>query len=276
MRTSRRSFWKVLAVVVTLSVASTSRSLASEAYVIGFRAESSVAYGSCSLIFWTPDLILHNAGAQDASVRLLGLSNNIQPGLTTEVTVPPHRTRSGLHLLGQIPGGQLPFLWVAKLDIPEGIVAQSRVEASPSDCGHTRPPEPPSYGTFSLPITRSLTPPNSTKVHLGADLGGQGTYANVGVYNAAVESAHATVELRQACDDALLDQRTITIPGNTIVQLGGLDGPLTSCATGTTLGSAWVRYVSVTVDQPSLSYVISKMTELPNPPRIPYGSSCSP
>jgi hypothetical protein len=276
MRTRRTRFSKVLTLVAIVSIAGTRRSPAVEAYVIGFLAESSVAYGSCSLIFWTPDLILHNAGTQDARVRLLGLSNNIQPSLTTEIVVPSHRTRSGLHLLGQIPGGQLPFLWVAKLDIPEGIVAQSRVEASPSDCGHTRPPEPPSYGAFSLPITRSLTPPNSTKVHLAADLGSQNTYVNVGVYNASVEPAHATVELRQACDDALLDQRTIAIPGNTIVQLGGLDGPLTSCETGATLGSAWVRYVNVTVDQPSLSYVISKMNELPNPPRIPYGSSCNP
>lgn len=275
MGTRRTGFRNALAIAVVLSAASARRSAAAEAYVIGFRAESTITYGSCSLILWTPDLILHNAGEQEARVRLLSLSNNIQP-VDTEVAVSPHRTRSGLHLLGQIPGGQPTLLWVAKLDVPDSIVAQSRVEASPSDCGHTRPPEPPRYGAFSLPITRSLTPANSTTIHLGADLGSQDTYVNVGVYNAAAQPAHATVELRQACDDAILDHRTTTIPGNTIIQLGGLDGPLTTCEIGATLGSAWVRYVSVTVDQPSLSYVVAKMNELPNPPRIPYASPCNP
>jgi hypothetical protein len=265
-----------LAIGIILYLTTPRLLLGAEAYVIGFRAESQITYGSCLLISWTPDLTLHNTGSQEARVKLLSLSNGILPSQTTEITVLPHRTISGRLLLGQTPAGQLPFLWVARLDIPESVLAQSRVEASPANCGRTSPPEPPWYGAFALPVTRSLTPPNAARVHLGADLGIEDAYVNVGIYNAGVQPAHANVELRRACDDSIVESRSITIPPDSIIQLSGLDGPLTSCATGTTPGSGWVRYVTVTVDQPSLSYVVNKLNELPDRPSISYGSSCSP
>ncbi len=272
---SRPVSWWAPVLALSLGFATSSSIRAADAYVIGFRAESQVSYGSCGLISWTSDLILHNSGSQVAHVRLISLSNGILPGGTTELTIPSGKTASGRFLLGTTPGGQLPFLWVARLDIPDSVVAQSRVEASPADCGHTRPPEPPWYGTFSLPVVRSLTLANATKIHLGADLGIEDAYVNVGIYNASSEPAHATVELLRVCDDSVIERRTATVPGNTIIQLSGLDGPLTSCETGTTPGSGWARYVAVTVDQPSLSYVVSKMNELPYPPRIPYGTACT-
>jgi hypothetical protein len=213
----------------------------------------------------------------ESRVRQISVSNGVLPGLVTELVIPPRRTVSGNRLLGSLPGGQLPFLWVARLEIPDGVLAQGRVEAAPTHCFSTAPPEPPSYGAFSLPVIRSLTPPNTTKIHLGADLGFVDSYVNVGVYNASTEPANAAIELRQACDDSVIDRRTATIPGETIVQIGGLDGPLASCATGSPpRTSDWVRYVAVTVDRPSLSYVVSKLNELPFPPRIPYASPCTP
>jgi hypothetical protein len=264
---------RLLATVLALSLAAGDAARAADAYVIGFFAYSQVSHGSCGLIAWRSDLILHNPGPVEARVRQISVSNGVLPGLTTELVIPARQTITGIHLLGTLPGGRLPFLWVARLDMPDHILVQGRVEASPTDCGGTSPPNPPTYGAFSLPVIRSLTPPNTTKIHLGADLGFVDSYVNVGVYNASTEPANATVELRQACDDSLVDRRTVAIPAQTIVQIGGLAGPLTSCATGSPpRTSDWVRYVAVTVDRPSLSYVVSKMNELPFPPRIPYAS----
>jgi hypothetical protein len=264
---------RLIATALGLLLVAGDPAAAAEAYVIGFFAYSQVSHGSCGLIAWRSDLILHNPGPVEARVRQISVSNGVLPGGATELVVPPRRTLTGKHLLGSLPGGRLPFLWVARLEMPDHILAQGRVEASPTDCGGTSPPNPPTYGAFSLPVIRSLTPPNTTKIHLGADLGFVDSYVNVGVYNASTEPASAAIELRQACDDSVIARRTATIPGETIVQIGGLAGPLAGCATGSPpRTSDWVRYVAVTVDRPSLSYVVSKMNDLPFPPRIPYAS----
>ncbi len=242
---------------------------AAEAYVLQFRAHSPL--NSCEFIDWHSEVIFHNSKSEDARVRLLGLSNGASPGPTTEVVVPTGRTVSaGGYVLGISSTGLLPQLWVARIDVPEGVMVQSRAEAWLGNCTlWPIPLEPaPSMGVFSLPVVRALDPPNVRKIHLGADLGGEHSYVNVGVYNASSRSANATIELRHACDDAAVAERDVTIPANSVVQVGGLDGPP---ATGCYF-RGWIRYVAVTVDQPSFSYIVNKMYDLPQRPRIAYGS----
>ena len=119
-----------------------------------------------------------------------------------------------------------------------------------------------------------MTPAGSKKVFLGADLGAEANHSNIGVFNGGTETAHAVIEIHQACGDVLLDSRTITVAPNVLVQVNGLAaglGPADNGCSPNTPGN-WVRYVTVTVDQPSFSYVVVKMDEFTGPPAIPYGA----
>ena len=58
-----------------------------------------------------------------------------------------------------------------------------------------------------------------------------------------------------------LRSRTVTIAPNTIIQFGGFDTGTSTCNT-LPQSPGWMRYVTVTVDQPSFSYV-ANVSETP-------------
>ncbi len=270
-----------LCALLAVSLLAVPRLEAAEAYVLNFWSETPINPGSCVRIQWTSDVIFHNSNSEDSLIKVLGLSNGASHGPTTELLIPAGRTRSATYtgIWGAGPNGDpgSPRLWVARIDVPEGVTVQNRAEGSFFLCSQGLPFGPAEFGAFSLPVVRTLVPANAAKIHLGVDLGAEHSYVNVGIYNAAGDEARASVELRQGCDDTVLARQTVTIPGNSVVQLGGLDGPGNGCyipGPGNTNG--WVRYVVVKVDRPSFSYAVSKMYELPFPLRIPYGSTSSP
>jgi hypothetical protein len=233
-------------------------------YAVRFFARSGSGF---LLILWEDELLFHNTNTEDRIVTLLGVSNGEPPDGDRQLQVPAGRTvriRSGW-----APRGGAD-LWAVHLDVPAGVVVQSRAEAH-SDCICGRPPSPtPDMGSFSLPVFRALTPANVRQVHLGADLGGERSYVNVGIYNAASAPATYSIELRQACDDAILDQRRADIPPNSIVQVTGLSGTPSGCPG--IQGGSWNRYVKVNVDKPSFSYIVNKKSDLVLPTSVPFNS----
>jgi len=72
---------------------------------------------------------------------------------------------------------------------------------------------------FQLPVNRALTAPAEKQVHLGIEIGAEGTYTNIGVFNAGTVPATAVFETFQACDDALIDAQQLSIPPNTLCKL---------------------------------------------------------
>jgi hypothetical protein len=76
-------------------------------------------------------------------------------------------------------------------------------------------------------------------VHLGTDLGVSDSRTNVGIYNASDREANARIEIRRACDNAVVDQRTVTVPANTTSQIGGLVKGIDTCG-GTPSTFAWI------------------------------------
>jgi hypothetical protein len=240
---------------------------AAEAYVVRFFAHSPL--NSCEFIDWESEVVFHNTTTADARVRVLHVSSGGSALGEDELLVPAARTVIARGVLGG-PATGLPSLWVARIDLPTGVVVQNRVEAWYGNCTlWPIPIEPtPTMGVFSLPVVGTLDPANMKRIHLGADLGGEHAYVNVGIYNASSETANATVELRQGCDDSVIATRIVKIAPDSVVQLSGLDGPSTSDCNF----HGWIRYVAVSVDQPSFSYVVNKMYDLPQPPRIAYGS----
>lgn len=254
---------RVLVVVVACAVSRLC--IAEDVYAVRFFARSE----PCSLlILWEDDIVFHNSTNADKTVRLLGVSNGEARVPAEQLAVPAGRTVSAKGRVAWVPDASVP-LWVVHLDVPSGVIVQSRAEAHSDFCGGAPPSPTPELGAFSLPTFRALTTAGVRKVHLGADLGGENSYVNVGIYNAATIPASASIELRQSCGDSLLDHRSVAIQPNSIVQVTGLNGTPSGCPT--TQGS-WMRYVTVTVDQPSLSYVVNKKTDLRFPVSVPFNS----
>jgi hypothetical protein len=223
---------------------------------------------------WHDDLSFHNTTDQDAVVRLLGVSNGtIDEGTPLDVAVPAGRTVSLSDLFGVWQLGVEADLWVARFDVPEGVLVSSRGgldSECPSPCG--APPNPfPDLGAFTMPVFRSLTPAGARQFHFGADLGKQSSRSNVGIYNGGAAAGTATIALYRACDDALLGVRTVRLPANFALQVGitGDDAPV-ACSDPSKLNT-WLRYVTVTMDQPSLTYVFNVVKDLNPYPHLPFG-----
>lgn len=73
------------------------------------------------------------------------------------------------------------------------------------------------------------------------------------MYNAGAAPAIARVEVRQMCNNQVVDSRVFGIAADTAVQVTGLSTATVNCATG----KPYLIYVTVVVDQPSLSWVTS-------------------
>jgi hypothetical protein len=256
----RRSRWAIFAVLAGVMPGVCS---GEDLYAVRFIARSEPG---CLFIRWEDELVFHNAITEDRTVTLLGVSNGEPPDSDRQLLVPAGRT---VREPGNwSPKGGVP-LWVVHLDVPSGVAVQSRAEAHSDFCGGAPPSPTPDQGSFSLPVFRALTPANVRQVHLGADLGSERSYVNVGIYNAGAVSATYSIELRQACDDSLLDQRSANLPPNSIIQVTGLSGVTTGCPR---IQGSWTRYVTVRVDQPSLSYIVNKKSDLVLPTSVPFNS----
>src|SRR4029077_6232298 len=81
----------------------------------------------------------------------------------------------------------------------------------------------------------------------------------VAIYNAGQQPALASIEVRRACDNSVVDNRTVTINPNTIIQVGGLTTGTNDCTIGTRTTN-FALYPVVTVDQPSFS-IVSTLTD---------------
>jgi hypothetical protein len=221
------------------------------------------------LVNWQDELIFYNRTDVDLTVRNLAATAGAftPPG---ELVVPAGRVRSTLGKDGFLIGGD-PFgaaLIVNKLDVPDGVTVSSRADVfgPPPACG-----EPPtstlySYGSLPLPVFRSLAPANERRVHLTADLGVRQRRSNVIVYNGGSAPATARIEFRTGCDDALISERFATIGPNSVIQIQGLtDDPFGRTCLGAGLTNDFLRYIAVTVDQPSFSHVMTISNEFPTP-----------
>jgi len=237
---------------------------AADAYLVRFAADGRSS--TCASAFWADDILLYNNQATPATVRLLGLSNGtIRPETPREVTVLPHRVFSIAQAFrARVVWAPLETspIWVVHLDIPDGITIDSRDEVYYEfACGTLPEHDRRSAGKVSLPVFRALVPAGQPQIKLGTDLGGRSGRMNVAIYNAGENAATAHVDVRNACDDAVVDSRDVGIPANTILQFGGFRTFGPDCTT--TDAASWMRYTIITVDQPSISYVSNLTDDLP-------------
>jgi hypothetical protein len=231
---------------------------------------------------WHDDLSFHNTTDADAVVHLVGVSNGaINEGDLLDVPVPAGRTVSLTDLFGVWGTDEFPGLWVVHFDAPDGVLVSSRGgldSECPSPCG--QPPNPfPNLGAFTMPVFRSLSPAGARQFHFGADLGAKWAsqvdarpgHSNVGIYNAGDAEAAAVVSLRRACDDALIAIRSVRVPANSAVQVSIRASSEPAACAETQKLNQWLRYVTVVVDQPSVSYVFNLADDAPSFTPLPFG-----
>lgn len=242
-------------------------------------------FGACPATGWRDHLIFYNRTAADQQISPLAASNGYQIPSGQVLLIPAGETRTvvqPINVFGGVTNQWAPpsfggvLLLVNKLDVPPGVLVESRIEIY--GVGGAELPCPSSgsigsevVGHFASPVVESLVPPNSPHFHLGSDLGTLTSRTNVGIYNAEETAGAATIEIRAACGDRLLESRQVPVPGNTLVYVQGfrnrfLDGV---CSGG---GAAYhSRYVVVTMDRAGFSFVATRAENLT--PRVTVGST---
>jgi hypothetical protein len=244
-----------------LAVTVSTPAVASDVYVVQGRAIGT-ALNNCDSLNWLGDVVVHNRTSMAQTITLVGLSNgDVTPGEDRNLTIPAGRTIS---LNAQRNWFPLPtttnLLWVDHLDVPDGLVLESRIEIGVvTSCAVEQPGAV--NGKVSLPIFRALQPAGVPAIHVGTDLGRIDARNNVGVFNAGLTTANVHIELRQGCDEAILRTVDVTLGPNTTQQFA-IGNTRTTCPLGGGTTKAWDTYVTVTSDQPAISFVSSVANSL--------------
>jgi hypothetical protein len=250
-----RSWFRLLLAGVSCLVLGCAAGLyGGEAWVLRVSTPPLDPFDVCGSIDWRDQLLFYNTTGGPQNVRLLGVSNGSLDPSPEALAIPP-RTLVGVTDPGQLnwsPAPPVP-LWLDHLDVPEGVLVTSRLEAA-SGFGPPCPAQVgPTFGGIPLSVAHALFEPGVPQYHFATDLGTQSSRTNIVVYNAASVPAHAQVALYRGCDGGVAEQRTVTIPPNTAVQETAFRSDEFRCTGAAT--PSYVTYVIVTVDQASLSFV---------------------
>ncbi len=224
----------------------------------------------CRSYRWRGDVLFHNAAPLAARIRLIEVSNGAPPTFADrELTLAGNRSTSlALENKAWQPNPIVP-IWVTHLDVPQAVTVESRILVGLDTCT-AQPPADGIFGKLSFPVFRSLQPPGTTKIHLGTDLAATSSRNNVAVYNASEVLAHVRIEVRQLCDEAIVDARDVDLAAKSVIQVTGLSTTTSGCAN---TAYAYMTYVAVTADQPSLSWV-SSLTNT-DPIKVVYAATSS-
>jgi hypothetical protein len=213
--------------------------------------------GPCQGLQWEADALLFNSLATPAVVRLLSVSDGPDnvPDQNRDLELLPRQTVAVVRSAGWGPSADVP-LFMLHLDVPAGVAVEGVLNLGTGtgvDCSLIpRPDNSALYGVIRFPHFRTLIPAHQEQIHLGTTLGGQKSRNNVGIYNSSAAAATAHVELRRACDDRIVSETDVVLAPNTTTQVR-LENKSTDICTGP--AQTWVDYVSVTVDQPSVTWV---------------------
>lgn len=237
---------------------------AAEVYVVRFLTPLA---NTCPTAGYRDQLAFRNSTNQDLVVRALEGSNGYSPP-EDALVVPAGRNRAvfieafGLRGVSNRWTPVAPFVFmVNKLDVPQGVVVQSRgelwgrgldVTCSPFDIGSEI------FGSFPLPVVYALTPANVSQYHLASEFGTVQSRTNVGVYNGGSVAATARIELRKACDDEVIEARTVFVPARSVVySVGFKNSALSPGCKEFSNASDYSRYVVVAQDQPGFSFALT-------------------
>jgi hypothetical protein len=239
---------------------------ANDVWVIGGKATSQAVDG-CTATMWTGDAVFQNTTNAPAVISVLSSDLILAPPIPVTFTLAPGKTTTFATQRSANPTKfftPIAPVWIDHFDVPEGVVVEGRIEIGASVCNVSPPIFGPVNGKVSTPTFHSLVAANTLQRHLGTDIGLIDARVNVGVYNGGDLRANAHVEVRRACNDALLASTNVSVERNSLVQVSLNPGaPQVACSSADAPG--WVTYTTVSVDQPSLTFAstISNGTSQP-------------
>jgi hypothetical protein len=214
---------------------------------------------ACGALIWTADTVFYNLTATDLTVHLLGVSNGGLPsGIPDSFVVPAGQAASIRQKTTWQPGSHDP-LWVYHLDVPSGLSVDSELFIGVTNAFCPVPVVVnQQYGKARMPVLTSLVPAGQQQVLTGLTLGDVDGHINVGIYNGGSDVASSVIEIRRACDGALVDTRRVTVAPDVMQQFGSLlaaTAPVDcTLAFNGPNGLNRLAYAVVTVSQPSLTY----------------------
>ncbi len=245
----------VRTLIAVLIIATATAVSARDLYTIGVTA-AGAPINPCVYQFWHSNVLFHNGTNAPQTIRLLDASNGVIDTPSREFTIAPGASSS---IESAVAGTWQPSalggvpIWIWKLDVPEGVDTNTYLELRAVDCEFHDMAT--SLGQITLPEFTALKPANEEQVFLGTDLGLMDRRVNVAIYNAGTDAAVADVSVHRMCDDASIASATITIPANTTIQAVRLDSGVVGYTACGPEGRLRGTYVSVTVSQPSISFV---------------------
>jgi hypothetical protein len=226
-------------------------------------AASGAPIGTQLVAYWSTNAFFYNTGETEARVTLLDVSNG-GPASNTRIgdsfEIPPHASISLVRAAPWHEGSGAP-LWVLHLDAPDTVLVEDVLFIGSQSLELSSPGTFPfALGKARLPVFYAPVPANQQQIHLATGLGPASdnpieiqvsSRLNVAIYNAGAVTTSAIISIRQHCDDQIVTTRTVTIPANTILQVGGFEARTHNC-----LGDGErLVYTVVTADQPSVSFV---------------------
>jgi hypothetical protein len=226
-------------------------SFAGDIYLFQAHSDGPLVYNSADkesqFIEWSTDAFFFNRGAGEAQVKLLDEFDGMA------FTIPPHRSVS---LSNVLPHVVFTFVHAS---VPDLVIVENALFIG--EVPDTTSPIGPDYkfGKVRLPVFSALSPANQPQVHLATFLGSQPTRHNVWIYNGGDARATAHIEIHRQCDDAIVDETSVTMEAKTSLVVSGLGSEFHGCPI-TVPVQVWTpfsTYTIVTVDQPSLSFVSS-------------------
>ena len=211
---------------------------------------SGIPAAPCRHTRWVADAILHNPAAEPRTVQALHVSNGGGGLTTTGVVITGAARASDVGLRG---AAATP-IWVTELEVPQDVVVEGRLEWYYDPCGGAPPALVPA-GVVRMPTYRRMNAPGERQIHVGTDFGVQDIRQNIGIYNAGTMEGLAVITVRRPfCSDPPIHV-SASIPADTLIQVGL--GTIPPCVAPNQSGPRWAAVTEVSVDRPSLTYVVT-------------------
>lgn len=190
----------LLAVVCSAAFLASAR--AADFWIIHGQASTPRQHGVVTR--WEAFAILHNVSGANVAVRLAGGSE----GTFTDpvsVTIAGGTSRTS-HFGGLSGHRSANALWVSRLDVPEGVRVEGRLELWYDELFVGRPPPIAPLAKLSMPVFDRLARAGEEQLHFGTDVGGRRSRLNVAIYNGGTVAASARITLVEPLCAMTLDR----------------------------------------------------------------------
>lgn len=255
-----------ICLVVSLAVFGSGHAIASDLWAVRVGGDGPTI-DTCNVTEFTSSLLLINKSREPATVSLLGVSSGAGKPFTSTVVVPAMRSFAASADRGVLWGPAVQSLaWVIHLDVPDLLLVRNRLDLRVRAICVVEPGLPnltPQLGRAELPVFRELVPAGVEQDLVGIDNGSVDSDVHVFVYNAGTTTASASVAIRNACDDSIVEQHSMAVASNSTAEII-IDSQHMCVPIQTPFADTWSLNAAISVDQPSISFALAIARKSPH------------